>query len=170
VAVVYLDHKASTETHSAANLLAAVWQQLILAKPVSSGVRELYERHHAQGTRASLEEVCSMTNGAIQEFCRVCVVVDALDEYPEEDREILLRCLWSLGPAVGLLLTSRPHININHVIPNIDTIHIQASEGDIRKYVDGRIEKSSRLSKHIKNSSSLRESIEEKIVKGSDGM
>ncbi|KAF7345856.1 putative ankyrin repeat protein [Mycena venus] len=170
VAVLYLDHKITAETHSPTNLLAAIWQQLVVTTPISPRVSKLYQKHRAQGTSLSLQEVYSVLHSAIQEFSRVFIVVDALDEYPEEERETLLRHLWSLGPAVGLMLTSRPHINIHHVISNFKSVDVRAAEEDIRKYVEAQIEKSSRLSRHINNSSTLRELIEEKIVKRSDGM
>jgi hypothetical protein len=170
VAVLYLDHKATTEAHSTTNLLAAVWQQLVLTKPLSTSVRELYEKHHAQGTVLSLEETFSVLLSAVEKLSIVFILVDALDEYPEDDRDTLLRHLWRLGPAVRLMLTSRPHININHIISNVKTLDVHAIEADIRKYIEAQIEKSSRLSRHMHNSSTLRKSIENKIVKRSDGM
>jgi hypothetical protein len=130
----------------------------------------MYKKHHAQGTRLSLEETYSMLHSRISESCCVFIIVDALDEYPEEERDTLLRHLWKLGPAVRVMLTSRPHISIDHVIPEIDTVHIRAIEDDIRKYVDGQIERSPRLLKHINKSSALRESIDEEVVRRSDGM
>jgi hypothetical protein len=170
VAVLYLDHKATTETHSPTNLLAAVWQQLVLTKPLSFGVHELYKKHHAQATRPSLEEIYSVLHSVIQEFSSVFIVVDALDEYREEDRDILLCRLCKLGPAVRLMLTSRPHIRINHVISDFKIVDVRATEEDIRKYVEAQIKKSPRLSRHMNSSSTLQELVEEKIVKRSDGM
>ncbi|KAJ7263405.1 ankyrin repeat-containing domain protein [Mycena rebaudengoi] len=170
VAVLYLDHKAPAEAHSPRNLLAAIWQQLVVKKPIPSAVHTLYNRHYAQGTCLSLEETYSMLYSAIQGFSGIFIVVDALDEYPEGERDTLLRYLWSLGPAARLLLTSRPHVSCDHVIPDIAIVEIRATEEDIRKYVEGRIEKSPRLSRHIDKSPTLRDSIEENIVKRSDGM
>ncbi|KAJ7798407.1 hypothetical protein B0H14DRAFT_2388719, partial [Mycena olivaceomarginata] len=170
VAVLYLDHKATTETHSPTNLLAAIWQQLAITNPIPTHVEELYNNHSARGTRLSLEEIYSVLNSALQEFSAVFIIVDALDEYPEKQRLTLLRHLWRLGPAVGLMLTSRPHINIDHASSNLEIVDVRAIEQDIRRYVEAQIEESSRLSMHIKNSSTLRELIEERIVKRSDGM
>jgi hypothetical protein len=171
VAVLYLDHKATTETHSTKNLLAAVWQQLSLTKPISTNIRKLYEKHRPQDTALSLEEIYSVLISAVEKLSIVFILVDALDEYPEDDRDTLLRRLWTLGPAVRLMLTSRPHIKIDHVLSKVYyTVDLHAIEEDIRKYVEAQIEKSSRLSRHINNSSTLRESIEENIVKRSDGM
>ncbi|KAJ7740991.1 hypothetical protein B0H14DRAFT_2989673 [Mycena olivaceomarginata] len=155
VAAVYLDHKATTKTHSLENLLAAIWRQFALGKPMSSCVRRLYKKHSAQGTHPSLEETHSVVQSAVSDCVCVFIVVDALDEYPDSERDALLRCLWKLGPIVRL-------------ISKLWTF--RATEEDIRKYVDGRIESSHRLSGHINKSPSLRESIEERIVKRSDGM
>ncbi|KAF7345841.1 ANK-REP-REGION domain-containing protein [Mycena venus] len=169
VAVLYLDHKA-TETHSPTNLLAAIWRQLIPGKPISPLVHGLYRTHSEQCTRPSFEEAYSALESTIVEFSCVFIVVDALDEYPEDYRNTLLGNLSKLGPPVRLMLTSRPHISVDHVIPNIEVLDVRAAEEDIRKYLEGQILRSSRLSKHINKSSNLRDSLEEKIVKRSDGM
>ncbi|KAJ7021961.1 hypothetical protein C8F04DRAFT_1049377 [Mycena alexandri] len=169
VAVLYLDHRATAEAHSPRNLLGAIWRQLALKQPISSDLHGLYKTHRAQGTRLSLDETYSILQSTVSEFLRVFIVVDALDEYPEGNRNTLLRNLWKLGAPVRLMLTSRPHIHIDHML-NVETLHIQATEQDIRMYLEGQIQDSSRLSKHIEKLPTLRKSIEEKIVKGSDGM
>ncbi|KAJ7144579.1 ankyrin repeat-containing domain protein [Mycena epipterygia] len=46
----------------------------------------------------------------------------------------------------------------------------EATEEDIRKYLDQQILNSSSLSKHISKAANLRETIEEKVVQSSDGM
>ncbi|KAJ7321268.1 ankyrin repeat-containing domain protein [Mycena albidolilacea] len=169
VAVLYLDHKA-TEIQSTSNLLAAIWRQLAPGKLISSLVYALYRKHYEHGTRPSLEETYSMLHSTVSECSCVFIVVDAHDGYLEAHRDTLLRLLCKLGPAVRLMLTSRPHISIDHVISNIETLDVRATEEDIRKYLDEQILKSSRLSRHVNKSSSLRESIEKNIVKCSDGM
>ncbi|KAJ7306129.1 ankyrin repeat-containing domain protein [Mycena albidolilacea] len=57
---------------------------------------------------------------------------------PEEHRDTLLRYLWKLGSAAKLMLTSRPHIGIDHIVRNVETLDVRASE-DIRKYLEGQI-------------------------------
>ncbi|KAF7378485.1 Ankyrin repeat domain containing protein [Mycena sanguinolenta] len=169
VAVLYLDHRA-TETQSPTNLLAALWHQLACERPVSSRVHEIYKKHYPRGMRPSRTEVDCVLGSVISEYKRVFIIVDALDEYPEELRNTLLHDLWNLGPAVRLMLTSRPHISIDHIILNIESLEIRANEEDIRKYLEGQIRDSPRLSRHIQKSPALRELIEDKIVKRSDGM
>ncbi|KAJ7481685.1 ankyrin repeat-containing domain protein [Mycena latifolia] len=170
-AVIYLNYK-ETEAQSPSNLLAGLWRQLVFDRPISPAVRQLYAKHREQRTRPSLEEIGAILCSTISELSKVFIIVDALDEYPEQHRSILLRHLSSLatGSTVSLMLTSRPHININYVAENLQILEIRATEDDIRRYIDAAVLKSSRLSKHIENNSSLREEIEEIIVRRSDGM
>ncbi|KAJ6563653.1 ankyrin repeat-containing domain protein [Mycena vulgaris] len=171
VAVLYLNHK-ETETQSPSNLLAGVWRQLVLEKLISSAVHGIYEKHREPRTRPSLDEIDTILCSIVSQYSDVFIIVDALDEYPEEKRDILLRRLSSLGPTVNLMLTSRPHVQIDHVVgdADIETLNIRAAEDDIRQYLEAQIVKSSRLSKHIKNSPGLREEIERRIVGRSEGM
>ncbi|KAJ6531033.1 hypothetical protein B0H19DRAFT_1273269 [Mycena capillaripes] len=171
VAVIYLNHKES-EAHSPSNLLAGVWRQLVFHKSLSSNMDQLYETHREQHTRPSLEESHSILRSTVAEHSKVFLVVDALDEYPEEQRDILLRRLSVLGTNVNLMLTSRPHIRIDHAVPSSDMriLEVRANEDDIRRYIDAQITKSSRLSRHIKNCVGLRGEIESGIIWRSDGM
>ncbi|KAJ7854576.1 hypothetical protein B0H14DRAFT_2275047, partial [Mycena olivaceomarginata] len=129
-----------------------------------------HRKHHPRGTRPSLEEIFCVLRCVISEFHYAFIVVDALDEYPERPRNTLLRSLWKLGPTVKLMFTSQPHIIIDDVILNIAALDIEANEEDMRKYVEGQIQQSTRLSRHIQKSPTLWELIEDKIVKRSGGM
>ncbi|KAJ7087061.1 ankyrin repeat-containing domain protein [Mycena epipterygia] len=168
VAVIYLNHK-ETDAHSPSKLLASLWRQLVFRKPIWSAVHQLYEKHHEPHTRPSLDEDQAVLCSIIAEYSKVFIFVDALDEYPEMQRDVLLRLLSTLGPGVNLLVTFRPHVAMEHVT-SFEPLEIQAREDDIQKYLEGQILKSSRLSKHIQNSPDLREAIEAKIIQRSDGM
>ncbi|KAJ7706722.1 ankyrin repeat-containing domain protein [Mycena rosella] len=171
VAVLYLNHKEN-EAQTPSNLLAGLWRQLVFEKPISPVVDQLYAKHREQRTRPSLEHTYSILCAIIAEHSRVFIVVDALDEYPEELRDILLPRLSNLGPTVNLMFTSRPHIRIDNVVTNtiVETLEIRATEDDIRRHIAAQIRKSSRLSKHVKNCPGLGEEIETVIVRRSDGM
>ncbi|KAJ6521464.1 hypothetical protein DFH09DRAFT_997607 [Mycena vulgaris] len=169
VAVLYLSHK-ETEAQSPAHLFAGLWRQLVVDKPISSTVYSLYAKHHERRTRPSLEEIRDILCSTLSQSSNVFIVVDALDEYPEQQRDILLRGLSSLGSTVHLMLTSRPHITANHIFRTSETLEIRAKEEDIRRHLDAEIFRSSRLSKHIENQPNLREEIVTTIVRRSDGM
>ncbi|KAJ7706814.1 ankyrin repeat-containing domain protein [Mycena rosella] len=171
VAVIYLNHQ-ETEAQSIPNLLAGLWRQLVVRKPISLAVSGLYEKHREQRTRSSLAEVDFILCSAISEMSNVFIIVDAVDEYPEQQRHALLRYLSALtaGSTVNLMLMSRPHLNLIPVVKNLQTLEIRATMDDIRRHVDAEIIKSPRLSRHIENRPQLREEIEDSVVLRSDGM
>lgn len=168
VACMYLNHK-ETATQTPSNLLAGLWRQLILGKPIPSAslVQNLYQRHSEQRTRPGLVEISEVLRAAVAEWGKVYVLVDALDEYPEDDRNTLLENLTSMGPTVCLMLTARPHID---PLPDAETIDIRGTEEDIQNYLNEQINKSSLLSLHVRRCPELREQITSKILDTVDGM
>jgi hypothetical protein len=168
VACIYLNHK-ETATQTPANLLASLWRQLVFGKNIPSLVESLYKEHSEKRTRPSLKEIHAVLHSAIIEWSKVYVVVDALDEYPEDQRRILLEQLASVGAAVSFMLTSRPHIFLDASLPT-DTLEIRAGSEDIERYVDAQIRLSSRLSKHVGARPELRGEIQAGISSTVDGM
>ncbi|KAF8128792.1 hypothetical protein K438DRAFT_1418015, partial [Mycena galopus ATCC 62051] len=137
--------------------------------PISADVHRLHEEHHGSRTRPTCDEDHILVR-SIEGYSKVfIIVVNALDEYLEEPCCVLLGHLFALGSAVKLMVTSRPHTSI-YPINSFDTLEIRATEADLRNYLDGRIRKSYRLSKHIANAPDLREAIEARIVHCYDGM
>ena len=58
--------------------------------------------------------------------------------------------VFAVRPNVNLLLTSRPHVNIEDIITrDLEMLEVRANEDDVRRYIEARIVKSSRLSKHV---------------------
>ncbi|KAJ7484887.1 ankyrin repeat-containing domain protein [Mycena galericulata] len=170
VAVVYLNHK-ETETQSPANILASIWRQLVFKKPILPEVRQLYEKHCERRTRPFLEEFHRVLCSTVAEYSKVSLIIDALDEYPEKERRVLLDCLAALGSNVNLMLTSRPHICIStSFVDGAQTMEIRATAEDIRRYVKAEISISPRLSKHVETRPDLLEEILTVSVRRSGGM
>ncbi|KAF7347221.1 Ankyrin repeat-containing protein [Mycena venus] len=171
VACIYLNHKES-ETQSLTNLLAGIWRQLVLHKCIPDVVENLYERHRERQTRPSLDDFVGTVNFAVAQYSKVHLVVDALDEYPEVQRNLLLEYLATMGCGVNLMITSRPHISLDGSFPNfkMQTLEIRATEDDIRKYTHVHILRSPRLSKHARARPELCDEIETKIISNVQGM
>ncbi|KAF7343653.1 ANK-REP-REGION domain-containing protein [Mycena sanguinolenta] len=168
VAAIYLNHK-ETDTHTPSTLLTSLWRQLVIGKSIAL-VGKLYQKHREPGTKPTVNVDHAILCSTISEYSKVFILVDALDEYPERERDIFMSYLSQLGANVNLLLTSRPHIRLNRRIPQMEVLEIEATEPDIRCYIDAQILKSPRLSKHIQNCPDLLEQIEDRIVRRSDGM
>ncbi|KAF7354290.1 ANK-REP-REGION domain-containing protein [Mycena venus] len=169
VACVYLNHKEA-EAQPPAKLLAGIWRQLVLGRDITSHVKQLYHRHLEKGTNPSFNEIEDILCCAVGEFSRVYIVVDAVDEYPDDKRQVLLKCLAMMDPPVHLMITSRPHITPNFCFPSIRTLEIRARKEDIQIYVDAHIQLSTRLSKHLYGRPDLRQEIHRKIGGTVDGM
>ncbi|KAF7330364.1 Ankyrin repeat protein [Mycena venus] len=171
VACIYLDHK-ETEAQSVQALLASLWKQLVVGRSIPDAVYKLHKHHSERDTRPSLHEVNEIFRSAIAEYSRTYLVVDALDEYPEPQRDILFEYLSTAmeGAPVNLLLTSRPHITLDPFFPTAKSLEIRADKRDLHEFVDEYIRKSRYLSKHVRAHPELREQIQIKIVNDSDGM
>ncbi|KAJ7270955.1 ankyrin repeat-containing domain protein [Mycena rebaudengoi] len=169
VAVAYLNHKES-DAQSPSNVLAGLWWQLVAERPTSPMVQQLYEKHQNQRTRPSLDEVREIFRSTVAAYSMVFVIVDALDEYPEAHRDILLDALAAMGESVSLMLTSRPNVGPEAFFTTASVLEISAKDEDIRCYVEAQIQNSFRLSKHVKARPELHEEIETKIAENADGM
>ncbi|KAF7328544.1 NACHT and ankyrin domain protein [Mycena venus] len=170
VACLYLNHKEAND-QTPSKLLAAIWRQLVYGRDVGSIAKNLYPEHQEKGTALPLKEVLKVLRSSLEEFSQVFLVVDAIDEYPDDQRCILLKHLVKLmGPKVNLMLTSRPHIPADPALPNVETLEIRAMPEDIQKYIDVQIDLSPRLPKHMQKKPQLRENIHKKIIDTVDGM
>jgi hypothetical protein len=171
VACIYLNHK-EIEMQTPVNLLASLWKQLVVGRPMPSAVHKLYKDHYDRGTRPSLDEVFQILRSAIAEYSKVYLIVDALDEYSEAPRLKLLEYL-SMAmavPTVNLMFTSRPHITLDPFFPGRRTLDINATENDIRHYIEMYLRKSPRLSKHVRTRQGLSEEIKSRILSNVKGM
>ncbi|KAJ7443981.1 ankyrin repeat-containing domain protein [Mycena latifolia] len=145
VACLYLNHK-EREAQTPANLLGSIWKQLVVDRSLPTAAYELYKHHHSRDTRPSLAEVFNLLQAVIGQHLKSYIIVDALDEYPEDQRNILLKHLYVSG------------------------LEIKAMEDDICRYVDNQIQKSLRLSKHVQTRPELPNEIKDKIISNAQGM
>ncbi|KAJ7435622.1 ankyrin repeat domain-containing protein [Mycena latifolia] len=169
LACIYLNHK-ETDSQMIPNLLGALATQLMLGKHIPPLVHTLYEHHLARRTRPNIDELRKALDLAVALYPMVYIIIDALDEYPENYRHRFLKYLGRLGPKVNIMMTSRPHINLDAQFPNMRTIEIHATEEDIHKYLDTQIQNSVRLSKHVQTRPELQDEIQSKILGNAKGM
>ncbi|KAF7365819.1 Ankyrin repeat domain-containing protein [Mycena venus] len=170
VACIYLNHKEA-DTQTPDRLLAGLWRQLVLGQDIGPLATKLYEQHHEKGTTPSLDDVCEVLISSLVNYPKVYIIVDAIDEYPEVQRRILLRHLVAMGPHSNLMITSRPNITPDASLPHLETLDICARAEDLLRYVDGQIDSSPRLSKYVQSQPALREDIHSKISSHTvDGM
>ncbi|KAJ7465134.1 ankyrin repeat-containing domain protein [Mycena latifolia] len=170
-AYIYCSHQ-ETGIQTPSNLLASIWRQLNLNHPMTIDITSLYEYHHRQGTRPPHEEILAILQSTIARYSKVFIIVDALDECPEDGhtRDILLNNLLQLGPHVNLMLTSRPHVDISATLGDFEALEIRGTREDIQKFVDAQIFLSSRLKRHVTAREELLLEISDCVLDKANGM
>ncbi|KAJ7718964.1 ankyrin repeat-containing domain protein [Mycena maculata] len=170
IACLYLNHKEA-ESQTPQNLLGSLWRQLILGKPIPAAVHTWHTHHHERKTRITLDQLHKILTSSIAQYQQVYLIIDAVDEYPEEQHTVLLRYLSAFGSSTNVMITSRPHIEPEPMLfPNLAMLEIQATKNDMLQYIDTQISTSIRLSKHVRARPELYEEIRSKILSHVDGM
>jgi hypothetical protein len=176
VRIVYIYCNYKEPNQSAVNLLASVLQQLIQTdSDVSKEVIDLYKSHTMRKTRPGISEYSELLKREVQRYSKVFLIIDALDECIDiETRETLLTEIAKVETNVQsnlhLLVTARPHISINQIFKEASSLEIYASNDDIKAYLQGRIETTSRLKRQIVNDPDLGNKIITTILGNAQGM
>lgn len=102
-------------------------------------------------------------------YSQVYILVDALDEYPEHDRDNLVTTLQSLANDANFMVTSRNLPSIEQQFKN-KCSRISTMDDDVRKYIEDRIPHEIRLARHVQKDPALQDTIITKIVGNVKGM
>ncbi|KAK0480424.1 hypothetical protein EDD18DRAFT_1439630, partial [Armillaria luteobubalina] len=99
------------------------------------------------------------------------IILDALDEFPENDggQEKLVNVLRELGSNTRLLVMSRDIPAIGSLFKTDTWLDIWATDEDIKTYIETKLS-SGRLAHHIKGRDDLREEILSGVTNKADGM
>jgi hypothetical protein len=171
VAYIYCDYKGQDQT--ALNLVASLLRQLVQRRSViPEELMAVYEKHKSKHTHPSLAEYSSLLQLVLRGFSQVFIVIDALDEYTEDDgtRDSFLTEIRKLQPDIHLLVTSRWVPNIEHEFEESSRLEIRASDEDVKIYLEARVVKAARLQRLVKEDPKLHDEIIETIAKNSQGM
>lgn len=171
IAYVYCNYRQQYEQR-AENLLINLLKQLSQGRSsLPDSVKHLYDRHKAKRTRPSFEEISYALLSVATLYSQIFIAVDALDECQASDgcRSTLLREIFSLQAKGGanLFATSRPIPEISEQFEGSASLEIRASEGDIQRYLDGRM---SQLPAFIQRNSYLQGMIKTSVAEVVDGM
>lgn len=172
IVCIYCNYKEK-DTQTLVNLVASIWMQLAnYRETLSDNVKALYMYHIHRCTRPELRDALNALKSEIERFSKVFIVVDALDEHPENGiclANALIE-LQMLQPTVSLMVTSRFVDTIAHKFKGMPCLEISANVGDVRTYVTERISRESHLSHLVSEDATLQENIIETIVRNARKM
>jgi hypothetical protein len=145
VAAIYCEWKRQ-ELMTPRDLLASIWDQLVLDQPLGEEIEHSYDSHAKFRTMPTHDEVYSLVRRQIRTLSSVYIIVDALDELDDdlnhrrafiEDLESLLK--WSETEEmskVHLLVTSR----LSHCpLAKSAVVRFTAKLSDIKAFVDDAV-------------------------------
>jgi hypothetical protein len=132
----------------------------------------LYEQHSDRKTRPKLAECFELLHIELTACSKAFIIVDALDECDEISgaRSDLISQLMGLPLNTYVMVTSRELPSIEHELCLLCRLEIRASDVDVRTYLEGRIEREFRLSRHVQADPTLRNIVLGTIVKKVKGM
>jgi len=162
-------HKQSYE-----DLLKSLVAQMCWKEPGFAKLRHVYERPNA--TLPGPDTLEDMVVSSANQFTQVFLLLDALDECPEDDgaRSDLLEGLQRLSdsvPTLKLFATSRSLTEIQTVMEEMGadavSIDVGLANADIRTYVDEQLKKDRKLSSFDDPTKQL---IQQTFAEKADGM
>ncbi|KAK0120227.1 hypothetical protein ONS95_011633 [Cadophora gregata] len=175
LAFFYCDYKDSS-THSASTILGCLARQLIMRlEDCFDDLTSFYEEHITPDRSIrtpSPEECCKLISKLSTRFETVMLVVDGLDEITDGRAEVtrLLASLQASSSSIKALFSSRPEIDIGHVLQDFQTISIAAQSSDIRLYIASEIERRTTDMRLEIGDPNLKEHIMKTIAERCDGM
>ena len=154
------------------NLLAGAYFQLAQQSvgPLPKALVGVHESHSKLRTRPNCAEVLNIFDEVVRPFSTVYLVIDALDESSDQDRNILLKQIKSLSGNIRMLVTTRHVDDIVNRFRNCPRMEIRATDMDLTKYISSRIASYHRLECIVRDHPSLENEICERITAKADGM
>ena len=144
VAWSYCDYSIQQE-QTVVNIMGAIVKQLVGRDGIPKDIREAFREAKKVGGRPLLVDLMRMLRIAIARLPQVFICIDALDECLPKDIPKLLESLRDIvreSPTTKIFLTGRPHVGdaIHRYFTKAVTIPISPNEGDIRNYVETRLD------------------------------
>ena len=129
-------------------------------------------RSYSQQTRPTLTDCTDLLQSEARGFSKVFIVIDTLDECSESNgtRDSFLTEIRKLQPNVNLLIASRHISTIEREFENQARVEIRASDDDVRRYLESRIERERRLQCLVGEDMGLQGTIINTIVEKAKGM
>ncbi|KAM0802314.1 hypothetical protein BDR22DRAFT_803268, partial [Usnea florida] len=173
IVYLYCDYKDQA-VQTASSLIACLARQIVgHPKVLPQQLEEMHKELEHQKRRPSFDELRKLLVALCNQYDRVYLIVDALDECEAfEQRRLLLPVLEELPRTSGrLFVTSRPNNeDISNTFGKQLKIAIAASESDLRQYVAERIAEEERRTSAIRFKQELKENIISSVSAGASGM
>ncbi|KAH7480071.1 hypothetical protein FOMA001_g7651 [Fusarium oxysporum f. sp. matthiolae] len=170
IAYVYCDYK-DKRTLSETNIWASVVRQLVEAcSQLPPDIISFRDKYLEKRALPSDEERISLITALSKRFRKTFILIDALDECPEENRDAFLRLASEVQTSAHLLITSRMNLDLTESFDHLTQITIAAQPSDVETYLDAKMKANARMRSHLARDKALRNDIINNLVEKTDGM
>jgi hypothetical protein len=160
-----------TDRYSVTDILASFVKQAAQDHPsvVLPIIQPVYKDHQRKETRPSEGELLALVQQLLKLFKKTYLIIDALDEAPDDTKAKLPKVFSSLrASGASLLVTSRP---LELLDPQLPDAHIEVeNQKDIELFIDEEIHGTSRLTQLLKGKPEVRKEICASVGGKSQGM
>ena len=171
IAFVYCDYK---EGRATSELIATLARQLSERKLLlPQNLVDLYEEHSGANKCLDLQQLQQLLLSLCGSFSKAFILVDALDECNIlAERDAFLTTIQALlNASVKTFITSRPNLeDIKTQFDHVPQVEIVATEGDIRRYLTGKVRSNHVFFKRISSTPGLEDKILDAIASRASGM
>ncbi|KAK0430769.1 hypothetical protein EV421DRAFT_241780 [Armillaria borealis] len=163
---IFSDYQ-SANAQTVENVLRSLLKQRVQVHGLFDSIAFLYDNN----TSLFLDDLTEVLVQELKNFNCVYVILDALDEFPENDggQEKLINALRTLGSNTRLLVMSTDLPAIASLSRTDTRLDIRAADEDIKTYIMRKLS-SGRLTRHIKGRDHMRREILSGVTAKADGM
>jgi hypothetical protein len=177
IAIAYFNYK-SVDTQRPSQIISSFIKQLCQQlKYLPKDVQDFYEMYNTNARTPTFDKYHSCLATATQSFEETYLIIDALDECREEEREKMIKCLIALVkdlPCVKVFVSSRREPDIVDAFAEEPerTIEIEAESvnRDIALFVKWRVDNLIEEKKLKIVRRQLKDTILETLIANADGM
>jgi hypothetical protein len=171
IAYIYCGFQQKNEP-KALDFLTSLLKQLAEHRPsLPASIKGLRAKHESKRTRPTFDDISKALRSTGTEYSRLFIVIDALDEFPEEGggQAKFMSEVFALQSACGanIYATSRFSDKIAKSFGPSTRKEIRASEEDVRLYLDAYM---GQLPSFVQENEELQRAIRDKISAAVGGM
>ncbi|KEF53021.1 uncharacterized protein A1O9_10929 [Exophiala aquamarina CBS 119918] len=166
VTCIYLQYK---EKHSITTLISNLIKQLLQqCRFLPEPIRSVFVGHQDHGTRPGRKECFEVLNRLLNEFSKVFLVIDGLDEASEDITTNFIKPVLDML-ALHVVVFSRYLPYIERLFLESPRLDIWANSEDLERYFEGRVQENADFATLI-NEANLHQGILTAIIRKSHGM
>ncbi|KAM5357250.1 hypothetical protein ACJZ2D_016458 [Fusarium nematophilum] len=170
IAYAYCDYQ-DRNTLSETSIWSSIIRQLVEScQQIPTEVTAFRDKYLEKRSLPTDEERILLVKALSRLFQKTYILIDALDECSEDNREAFISLAEQVKSSVHLLITSRSNLDLTTSFQNLSRINVFAHSSDVEVYLNSKMSASKRMSSFIARDPTLRDDVIHKLLEKTDGM